>query len=125
MRSYLLVAFRIIYAMAAALLLIAAGLIIGSHFMVESGSPPGRFLAISIAVGGTFLACCLLVLGIRSRILKIAEMPYQNGASSGLDRHVSALLVYLILGGAGFCAIMMLVTFAILSRINEGFAVFG
>jgi hypothetical protein len=42
-----------------------------------------------------------------------------------LATHVSRLLVYLLAGGALLCAVLGLMTYAILARIDQGFAVFG
>jgi hypothetical protein len=42
-----------------------------------------------------------------------------------LVTHVNRLLAYLIAGGAFLCTVLGSITYAILERIDQGFAVFG
>jgi hypothetical protein len=123
----LLVAFRVVYFLATALFLTAAGLVTASHFIADQGPQSPTYLAISVTVSGVFLAAGLLLLGIQSRTAGIAKSNTATGDANGngIARHLPVLLVYLIIGGLALCAIMAIATFAILARINQGFAVFG
>jgi hypothetical protein len=123
----LLVAFRVVYFLATALFFTAAGLVTASHLIADRGPQSPTYLAISVTVSGVFLAAGLLLLGIQSRTAGIAKRDTArvDADGNGIARHLPVLLVYLMVGGLALCAIMAIATFAILARINQGFAVFG
>lgn len=127
MRSRLVVIFRVVYWLVAALFFIAAGLVIASLYMAESPSHPPKFIYISVTVSGLFLAVGFLILGIQFRTVAIAKLGIgkRDEHKNGFDRHMPVLLAYLTIGGMALCMIMATITFAILARISEGFAVFG
>ncbi len=127
MAASLLVAFRVTYMLATALFVAAGGLITASHFLSEHGPIAPRFLAISIAVSGVCLAIGFLIRGIEYRIFKIAKPILRGGVEvpDAIDRHLAVLLAYLIVGGMALCVVMVAAIYAMLMRIDQGFAVFG
>jgi hypothetical protein len=123
----LLVAFRVVYSLATTLFFAAAGLVTASYFIADRAPQSPTVLAISVTVSGVFVAAGLLLLGIQFRTAAIARLDTAAGDANGngIARHLPILLVYLMVGGLALCAIMAIATFAILARINQGFAVFG
>ena len=123
----MLVAFRIVLWLAAASFFIPAGLLTASLFMADLGPQSAAFTGVSVAVSVLFLAAGLLILGIQFRTVAIAKLRIEEDgpANAHLDRHLSFLAAYLMISAAALCVIMTTVIFAILVRLNEGYAVFG
>ncbi len=119
--------FRLIYWVAASLCLAAALLVTASLFIADRAPTSLQFLGISIAVSAVFLLVGLMIAGIRSRVTRIAHaaLAAKGEARAELNREVTALLIYLVAGGSLTCAFMASLTYAILARIDQGFAVFG
>jgi hypothetical protein len=123
----LLAAFRTIFFFAIFLCLVSAGLVLGSIFIEDRAPQTALFLGITIAVGCIFLVLGLLLFGIQRNVAGIARVTRtgEEWAPAAVEVPVLRLLLYLSLGGAGLCGILALLAYAILARIDQGFAVFG
>jgi hypothetical protein len=118
--------FRLIYACAAFFSIAAAALTVASLFIADRAPRSMEFLGISVVVGAVFLGIGVLLVGIRRHVTAVATLvANRDDFCSQLTTHTSRLLVYLLLGGAFACAVLGLLTYAILARIDQGFAVFG
>jgi hypothetical protein len=122
------VAFRFVY-VCAALLSSAAGLLVVSSFFIPDRAPRStEFLGIHLAVSAVFLGLGVVLLGIRRHVAGIAALAahgYAAETAPELSAHLSRLLAYLLAGGAFLCAVLGVMTYGILARIDQGFAVFG
>jgi hypothetical protein len=121
------IAFSASFAVAAALSGIAGLLVIVSLFIADTRPQTDTFLGIHLFVGGVFVALGLLLLGIMLQVAAIARIARaQEGAvAASLREKVRWLLLLLLAAGLFLCLVMAIVTYGILSRIDEGFAVFG
>ena len=124
----MIVVFRLVY-LGAALLASAAGvLVIASRFIPDRTPQGTEFLGIHLAVGAVFLGMGVLLLGIQRHVAGIAALAAHGHAAETaqeLADHLSRLLAYLLAGGAFLCAVLGAMTYGILERIGQGFAVFG
>jgi hypothetical protein len=124
----MVVVFRLVY-LCAALLASAAGvLVIASLFIADRAPQSTESLGIHLAIGAVFLGVGFLLTGIQRHVAGIAALAARGQAGEtahGLAAHLSRLLAYLLAGGAFLCAVLGLVTYAILARMDQGFAVFG
>jgi hypothetical protein len=124
----MVVVFRIVY-LCAALLASAAGmLVITSLFIADRAPQSTKSLGIHLAIGAVFLGVGVLLAGIQRHVAGIAAQAmhgHDAETAQALAAHLSRLLAYLLAGGAFHCAVLGLVTYAILTRIDQGFAVFG
>jgi hypothetical protein len=120
-------AFRLLYLCAALLASAAGALVIASRFVADRAPQGTEFLGVHLAVGAVFLGVGALLFGIQRHVAGIAALARgQDGEPAReLATHVHRLLVYLLAGGALLCAVLGLMTYAILARIDQGFAVFG
>jgi hypothetical protein len=123
----MVIVFRLVYLGAALLAGAAGALVIASRFIADRAPQGTEFLGIHLAVGAVFLGVGVLLLGIQRHVLGIAAVArgHDGEPAPELATHVSRLLAYLVAGGALLCAVLGLMTYAILARIDEGFAVFG
>lgn len=118
--------FRMIYAGAALLAVAAAALIVASLFIADRAPQSMRFLGVSLVVGAVFVGIGVLLLGIRRHVAAIAALAHsRQGAVAQLATHVNRLLALLLAGGVFLFAVLGLLAYAILARIDQGFAVFG
>jgi predicted DNA repair protein MutK len=122
-----IVAFRIIFALATALCLAAGLLVTASLFIADRAPQSWRFLLVSLVVSAVCFALAFVVAGIRAQVLQIARLttliPEENRAD--IRRRVGRLLTYLLVGGLALTLMLALLTYGILARIDQGFAVFG
>ncbi len=123
----MLTAFRTIYICAILLCLAAATLVTASLFIADRAPQSGQYFWTTIVVGGFFLAIGVLLFGIQRHGSGLVREAMTSGrpASMRFAAHAFGLLLYLSLGGLSLCAILGIMTYAILARINQGFAVFG
>jgi len=123
----MVVAFRLLYLCAALLASAAGALVIASRFIADRAPQGTEFLGIHLAVGAVFLGVGVLLLGIQRLAAGIAALARGHDGEQGreLATDVHRLLVYLLAGGAFLCAVLGLMTYAILARIGQRFAVFG
>jgi hypothetical protein len=124
----MVVVFRLVY-LCAALLSSAAGvLVVVSRFIAERAPQTTEYLGIHLAVGAVFLGVGVLLAGIERHVVGIAALAMHGDAAEtaqGLAAHLSRLLAYLLAGGGLLCAVLGAMTYGILTRIDQGFAVFG
>ena len=119
--------FRALF-LGSATLCAAAGLLVIASLFIENRAPhSATMLGVSLVVSGVFLGSGVLLHGIQSHVAGIAKLARANdGNNAGdIERHVARLLIILILGGLALFVFLGIVTWAILARIDEGYAVFG
>jgi hypothetical protein len=123
----MVVVFRVLYLFAALLSSAAGVLVIASFFIADRAPQSTEFLGIHLVVGAVFLGMSVLILGIQRQVAGIAALAYgrDDETAQALTAHISRLLAYLLAGGAFLCAVLGAVTYGILERIGQGFAVFG
>jgi hypothetical protein len=79
-------------------------------------------------VGAVFLGVGVLLLGVRRHVAGIGALAAHTQdaeTAQELAAHLNRLVVYLLAGGAFLCAVLGTMTYGILTRIDQGFAVFG
>jgi hypothetical protein len=78
-------------------------------------------------VSGVFLVLGLLLIGIELQVVGIARIAAapENEIVSRLGTRVVRLLILLVIAGLGLSGLLAIVNYAILARIDQGFAVFG
>jgi hypothetical protein len=121
------VAFRLLYLCAALLSGAAGALVIASFFIPDRAPQSTESIGIHLAVGAVFLGVGVVLWGIQRHVAGIAALARGDDGEKGreLPIHVHRLLVYLLVGGTFLCAVLGVMTYAILARIDQGFAVFG
>jgi hypothetical protein len=118
--------FRFVHACAAFLSIAIAALVVASVFIANRAPQSMEFLGVSLAVGAIFVSIGVLLFGIRRHLTAMATLATARDATGArLASHVGRLLVYLLVGGAFLCAVLGSLTYGILERIDDGFAVFG
>lgn len=118
--------FRLIYAGAALLAIAVASLIVASLFIAERASRSMEFLGVSLVVGAVFIGIGVLLIGIRRHVVAIATLANgQDGTDPRLAARINQLLAHLLAAGATLVVVLGLLTYGIVERINQGFAVFG
>jgi hypothetical protein len=119
--------FRLVYASAAFLAMVAGALVTGSLFIADRAPQSTRFLGISLAVSAVLAGVGFVLFGIQRHVAAVATAVRGDDAdpSQDLPMHVDRLVVYLLAGGVLVCALLAVLTYAILARLDQGFAVFG
>jgi hypothetical protein len=120
-------AFGLLFTTAAALSIAASLLVTASLFMPDRSPQSTEFLGISLFVSGAFLALGLLLIAIEWQVVGIARIAAagENALAESLSRKVYRLLILLVIVGLGMGGLLASLTYAILARIDQGFAVFG
>jgi hypothetical protein len=123
----MVVAFRLLYFGAALLAGAAGALVIASRFIADRAPQGTEFLGIHLAVGAVFLGVGVLLWGVQRHLAGIAALArgHDGEPARELVTHVSRLLAYLVAGGVLLCAVLGAMTYGIVERIGQGFAVFG
>jgi len=123
----MVVVFRLVYLCAALLASAAGALVILSLFIQDRAPQSTVMLGIHLTVGAIFLGVAVLLLGIQRHVAGVAALGYGHDGERAPDLvgHLNRLLAYLLVGGAFLCAVLGIMTYGILTRIDEGFAVFG
>jgi hypothetical protein len=123
----MLILFRLVYLSAALLAFTAGALVTASLFIAERAPTSPQFLGVSLVVSAVFLVGGVLLLGIQHQLAAIAKIARERDAESRRPWlvHVNRLLAYLLGAGAFLGAVLGVMTYAILARIDQGFAVFG
>ncbi len=118
---------RLTYFSAAAACLFASLAVTASMLIAERAPQSVQYWMITIAVSLFFVFAGLLLLGIGRHLSALGTLAYSmtNGDGALLKRRWRRLAYYLLLGGVVVLSFLLLVTYAILSRIDQGFAVFG
>ena len=98
-----------------------AGFFIADRGVVED------YLVLHLGVSAAFLALGLLLASIAVQSSGLAKRTagLEYGAAAPLRTHLSRLLLLLAVPGFGLCVVLAVILSGILSRIGEGFAVFG
>jgi hypothetical protein len=119
--------FRILYLCAALLSSAAGSFVFASFFIADRAPQSTESVGIHLAVGAVFLGVGVVLLGIQRHVAGIAALAYGDDGEPAreLAAHLRRLLAYLLAGGAFLCAVLGLMTYVILARIDQGFAVFG
>ena len=123
--SGFLILFRMTYWLITILSIIASGLITASFLIADSPPSSPSFFYIGVVVSSILVAAGLLALGIQRRTAAIARLFPDGKDVTGLTVQLRFLLIYLTIGGVALCIIMVVIVSAVVSRIAEGFAVFG
>lgn len=123
----LVVWFRVVFTFAVALCLATCLLVIASLFIADRAPQSTQFWGISLIVSAIFLGLGLLLSAIEAQVVQIARLTADLADQSGilLNRRVFRLLFFLSIGGLSLCGFLAILTYAILARIDQGFAVFG
>jgi hypothetical protein len=119
--------FRLVYCCAAFLSFAAGALVIATFFMPDRAPQTFVFIGTNAAVGAVLVGVGILLFGIQRHVAGIAAImrDHDDQTTHALAIHVDRLLAYLIAGGALLTSVLGLVTYVILARIDQGFAVFG
>jgi heme/copper-type cytochrome/quinol oxidase subunit 1 len=122
----LIFVFSAIAAISAALALMAAVLIVASFFLAGDRAASG-YLGVHLGVAAFFLVLGLVLGGTsyHARGVSRALDTIDVKADGGLTLHLSRLFLMLVVGGIVLLLGLALVLSGILSRIGEGYAVFG
>lgn len=123
----MVVLFRAVYMVAMALSLSAGALVTASLFIADRAPQSGTFLGISLVVTGIFLTLGVLLFGIQRHVAAIAAVARRrdDDTATAVKPDVTRLVAWLLLGGGMLVAMLAVLTYAILARIDQGFAVFG
>ncbi len=123
----MLTLFRTVFFCAITLSFSAGALIAASFFIADRAPQSDWYIGVHLVVTGVFLSLGVLLFGIQRHVSEIARnaLYTEDTAAGKLRHHVKRLLVYLLVGGTVLGAILGLLTYAILARIDQGFAVFG
>jgi len=124
----MVVVFRLVYLCAAILSSVAGVLVISSFFIPDRAPRSTEMLGVHLTVSAVFLGVGVLLLGIQRHVAGIAALAAHGHAAETaqeLSAHLSQLLAYLLAGGAFLCAVLGVMTYGILERIDQGIAVFG
>jgi hypothetical protein len=124
----MLIAFRLVFVSAALFAAAAAALVLGS-FLVPGRAPQNNpAIVITLVVGAAYFGTGALLFGIQRQAVRLARLVNRQPVDAGmaeLPRHVSRLLWLLLAGAVPLCLMLGLMAYAILARIDQGFAVFG
>lgn len=121
------IAFSALFTLAAALFGAAGLLVIASLLLADTKPRTSVSLGIHLGVGGVFLALGFVLLGLMLQVAGLARMASRPGIvdTGEFRQRLLRLLILLVISGLFITFVMSIVTYAILSRIDEGFAVFG
>jgi hypothetical protein len=119
--------FSVTCAVAAVLAVAIDGLILASLPLADRVPSGCAVLVVHLVVAGMFLILGLLLAGMAWQACGIARaMIWRRLACrSPLETHVTRLLAVLVVFGVGLVCGLAVVISAVLSRIGEGYAVFG
>lgn len=124
---FLVPLFTVLFSIAAALSL-ASGFLVTASLLIQDRAPRStEFLGVSVFVSGSFLALGALLVGVEAQILGIARLAAkaEGDVAVALRTRVRRLLFGLVAAGTDLCCVLALAAYAILARIDQGFAVFG
>ena len=123
----MILVFRLIYVCAALCAMAAALLVTSSLFIADRVPQNTNSLGISLVVSAVFVGMGIVLVGVQRHAAAVtAALRDPGGASAGqAPTHLRRLVAYLVAGGVPVCAALVILTYAILARIDQGFAVFG
>jgi hypothetical protein len=119
--------FRLVYLGAAALAGAAGTLVAASLFVPDRAPASDELLAVSIVISAAHFGVGSVFFGIQRHVARIdaALTRAGNPGLPGVVTDVQRLLAYLLSGGALLCLVLGVMVYAMLARIDPGFAVFG
>lgn len=121
----LLASFRLTCYVAAAFSGLNACLVLASLWLADRAPVSEQAVIVSVIVAIAFFSAGWLVLRISSQFANLCLRVPPEFPRSDLEAPLRGLLISLLTAGLVFAAITGLMTVAIVSRIGEGFAVFG
>ena len=118
---------RLTYFSASGVSLFAGLMVMASMLIAERAPQSARFWIITIVVSVSFAGAGLLLLAIGRHLVAIGVLVESktNDGDTVLERRWRRLAGHMLAGGLVVLCLLLLVTYAILARIDEGFAVFG
>jgi hypothetical protein len=118
---------RVTYFSAAALSLFTASMVTVSMLIPERAPQSAQFWIITIGVGLYFAVIGFVLLGIGRHLpaMGVLAQSMTNDYGAWLRSHWRRLAVHMLLGGLLAIPVLLLIAWAILARIDEGFALFG
>jgi hypothetical protein len=118
---------RLIYVASALLSMAAGALVTASLFIAERAPQSTKFLGISLVVTAVFVGVGLVLFGVQRHVAAMATAARGQGGEPAreLAAHLRRLVAYLLAGGAFVGMVLALLAYTILTRIDQGFAVFG
>jgi hypothetical protein len=120
---------RLIYVGSALLSIAASALVTASLFIANRAPQSAKFLGISLVVSAVFAGAGVVLFGIQRQVAAIAaavSSPADASAPAPAPgAHVRRLVGYLLAAGVFVGLVLGLLTYAVLARIDQGFAVFG
>jgi cbb3-type cytochrome oxidase subunit 1 len=118
---------RVTFFSAAAVSLFAASMVTVSMLIPGRAPHSTQFWIITIGVGLYFAALGLVLLGIGRHLPAIGDLAHATTNDEGalLRSRWRRLAVHMLLGGLLVVPVLLLIAYAILARIDEGFALFG
>jgi hypothetical protein len=123
----MILALRLVMLLVAVTAFAAAALVTASLFIAERAPQSGAFLAISLLVSAFFTVKGALAFGLQRQMARLrdAGATLDAAAAGRFGPPFRALARVLLAGGTILAAILLLATYVILARIDQGFAVFG
>jgi hypothetical protein len=118
-------ALRFTYVFAASLCWGSALLVTGSLFIADRAPQSLNFFIISIIVSGLLFSIGVILLGIQRHLSFIGRFLTGIEAKFEAEKSWCMLSVYMILGGLMLSFVLLIITYATITRIDQGFAVFG
>lgn len=127
MMRALTITFALLFTTAGALSGTAGLLVTASLFIADTSPQSNAFLNIHLFVSGIFLGMAALVFAIELQVYGLASAvrALDDGTGRQVRSRLIRLLALLGIAGVFLCGLFALVTYGILARIDEGFAVFG
>lgn len=115
---------RLVYGLAAALGMLNAALVSGSTLVAEGTHLTAQYWAVTIGVSVLFVVISVVLFGIGRHMAALGRL-VRGDTASDLHRSWSRLALYLLVAGLAVVAFLALASTAIISRIGQGYAVFG
>jgi hypothetical protein len=121
------IAFSISFVAAAVLFSTAGLFVMASLFLADTRPVTGVYFGMHLIVSAVFMALGLVIAGILVQVSGLVRLVSRPDQVDGfqLSARLSRLIMLLLISGLFLCLIMKLVTYGILARIDQGFAVFG
>ncbi len=111
----------------AVLAAVDAALVTASLFMTDSAPFSRQVFLVSLGVSGVFLGLAWLAAALQRHLAAVAQAGAAQSemAASAFNRTFRPLAMYLMLASILVLLCMAMLSYAILARINQNFAVFG
>lgn len=118
---------RAVLVVLAGLAALDAVLISASPFITDSVPVSRQPLTVSLAVSAMLLGLGWLALGLQRRIGQVAHAGSLQLGTAGLtfERAFGSLVRHLLVASVASLLVLVMLTIAILDRVNQNFAVFG